>query len=33
VAFQIVITEGAENDLEDIVTYVAKHDSPPAAAA
>jgi toxin ParE1/3/4 len=31
VAFQIVVTEDAENDLEDIVTYIAKHDSPRAA--
>jgi toxin ParE1/3/4 len=31
VAFQVVITEDAENDLEDIVTYIAKHDSPRAA--
>jgi toxin ParE1/3/4 len=31
VSFQVVITEDAENDLEDIVTYMAKHDSPRAA--
>jgi len=31
VSFQVVITEDAENDLEDIVTYIAKHDSPRAA--
>jgi toxin ParE1/3/4 len=30
-AFQIVTTEDAENDLEDIVTYIARHDSPQAA--
>lgn len=30
-SFQVVITEDAENDLEDIVTYMAKHDSPRAA--
>ncbi len=30
-SFQVVITEDAENDLEDIVTYIAKHDSPRAA--
>lgn len=30
-SFQIVITEGAESDLEAIVTYLAKHDSPQAA--
>lgn len=26
-AFQVVITEDAERDLEEIVTYIAKHDS------
>lgn len=26
-AFQVVITEDAERDLEDIVTYIAKYDS------
>jgi toxin ParE1/3/4 len=31
VSFQVVITEDAENDLKDIVTYIAKHDSPRAA--
>jgi toxin ParE1/3/4 len=25
--FQVVITEDAERDLEDIVTYIAQHDS------
>jgi toxin ParE1/3/4 len=30
-AFQVVVTEDAENDLEDIVTYITKHDSPHAA--
>ncbi len=25
---QVVVTEDAERDLEDIVTYIAKHDSP-----
>jgi toxin ParE1/3/4 len=25
--FQVVLTEDAERDLEDIVTYIAKHDS------
>jgi toxin ParE1/3/4 len=30
-AFQVVVTEDAENDLEDIVTYIATHDSPRAA--
>lgn len=29
--FQVVTTEDAENDLEDIVTYIARHDSPRAA--
>jgi toxin ParE1/3/4 len=27
VAFQVVLTEDAEHDLDDIVTYFAKHDS------
>jgi toxin ParE1/3/4 len=31
VSFQVVITEDAEDDLEAIVTYIAKHDSPQAA--
>jgi toxin ParE1/3/4 len=31
VPFQVVVTEDAENDLEDIVTYIARHDSPRAA--
>jgi toxin ParE1/3/4 len=31
VAFQVVVTEDAERDLEDLVTYIAKHDSPRAA--
>jgi toxin ParE1/3/4 len=30
-AFQVVLTEDAERDLEDIVTFVAKHDSPRSA--
>jgi toxin ParE1/3/4 len=25
--FQVVLTEDAERDLEDIVTYIARHDS------
>ena len=25
--FEVVLTEGAERDLEDIITYIAKHDS------
>jgi toxin ParE1/3/4 len=29
--FQVVVTEDAERDLEDIVTYIAKHDSPVSA--
>jgi toxin ParE1/3/4 len=29
--FQVVLTEDAERDLEDIVTYIAKHDSPHSA--
>jgi toxin ParE1/3/4 len=28
VAFQVVLTDDAERDLEDIVTYIAKYDSP-----
>jgi toxin ParE1/3/4 len=31
VAFQVVFTEDAEYDLEDIVVYMAMHDSPRAA--
>jgi toxin ParE1/3/4 len=30
-AFQVVLTADAERDLEDIVTYIAKHDSPRSA--
>jgi toxin ParE1/3/4 len=30
-AFQVVITDDAERDLEDIVTYIAKYDSPRSA--
>lgn len=30
-AFPVVLTEDAERDLEDIVTYLAKHDSPRGA--
>lgn len=30
-AFQVVITEDAERDLEDIVIYIAEHDSPRSA--
>lgn len=30
-SFQVVLTEDAESDLEDIVTYIARHDSPRAA--
>ncbi len=30
-SFQVIITEDAENDLEDIVTYITKNDSPRAA--
>jgi toxin ParE1/3/4 len=30
-AFQVVLTEDAEGDLEDIVTYIARHDSIEAA--
>jgi toxin ParE1/3/4 len=30
-AFQVVLTADAERDLEDIVTYLAKHDSPRSA--
>ena len=29
--FQVVVTEDAERDLQDIVTYIAKHDSPASA--
>jgi toxin ParE1/3/4 len=29
--FQVVLTADAERDLEDIVTYLAKHDSPRSA--
>jgi toxin ParE1/3/4 len=29
--FQVVLTEDAERDLEDIVTYIAQHDSPASA--
>jgi toxin ParE1/3/4 len=29
--FQVVVTEDAERDLEDIVTYIAQHDSPRSA--
>ena len=28
---QVVVTEDAERDLEDIVTYIATHDSPASA--
>jgi toxin ParE1/3/4 len=28
---QVVLTEDAERDLEDIVTFIAKHDSPASA--
>jgi toxin ParE1/3/4 len=31
VAFQVVMTDDAEGDLEDIITYIAKHDSARAA--
>jgi toxin ParE1/3/4 len=31
VAFQVVLTEDAERDLEDIITYIAKRDSARAA--
>jgi toxin ParE1/3/4 len=31
VPFQVVLTEAAENDLEDIITYIANHDSLRAA--
>jgi toxin ParE1/3/4 len=27
-AFQVVLTEDAERDLEDIITYIAQNDSP-----
>ena len=30
-AYRVVVTEDAERDLEDIVTYIAKHDSPRSA--
>lgn len=30
-ALQVVLTADAERDLEDIVTYIAKHDSPRSA--
>lgn len=30
-SFQVVITEDTENDLEALITYIAKHDSPQAA--
>ena len=29
--FQVVLTEDAERDLEDIVTHIARHDSPQSA--
>jgi toxin ParE1/3/4 len=29
--FQVVVTEDAERDLEDIVTYIARRDSPRSA--
>jgi toxin ParE1/3/4 len=29
--YQVVLTDDAERDLEDIVTYIAKHDSPQSA--
>jgi toxin ParE1/3/4 len=29
--FQVVLTEDGERDLEDIVTFIAKHDSPARA--
>jgi toxin ParE1/3/4 len=29
--FQVVLTEDAERDLEDIVTHIATHDSPQSA--
>jgi toxin ParE1/3/4 len=31
VTFQVVLTGDAERDLEDMVTYIAKHDSPLSA--
>jgi toxin ParE1/3/4 len=31
VALQVILTEDAEHDLEDIVVYIAKRDSPRAA--
>ncbi|MEZ5499097.1 MAG: type II toxin-antitoxin system RelE/ParE family toxin [Steroidobacteraceae bacterium] len=30
-AFEVVITDDAERDLEDIVIYIAQHDSPRSA--
>jgi toxin ParE1/3/4 len=30
-AFHVVVTEDTERDLEDIFTYIAKHDSPRSA--
>jgi toxin ParE1/3/4 len=30
-AYQVVLTEDAERDLRDLVTFVAKHDSPRSA--
>jgi toxin ParE1/3/4 len=30
-AFQVVLTEDAERDLEDLITYIAEHDSPASA--
>jgi toxin ParE1/3/4 len=29
--FQVVLTEDAERDLEDLITYIAEHDSPAGA--
>jgi toxin ParE1/3/4 len=29
--FQVVLTEDAERDLQDLIAYVAKHDSPASA--
>jgi toxin ParE1/3/4 len=29
--FQVVLTEDAERDLEDLITYFAEHDSPASA--
>jgi toxin ParE1/3/4 len=31
VRFQVVLTEDAERDLEDLITYIAEHDSPAGA--